>query len=114
MSWDAVITQYEPNRLIAWRSEPNSNVQNAGTLRFDPTDRGNTRVSIHLCYVPPGGVFGHWAARLFGADAKSDMDDDLVRLKGLIEDGRARAPGKGEVARQDVLPSAREEPVPVM
>jgi hypothetical protein len=38
-------------------------------------------------------VIGHYLAALFGADAKHDMDDDLVRLKSLIELGRTRAHG---------------------
>src|SRR5439155_10724371 len=63
VSWDAVITRYEPDRLIAWRSEPGSTVRNAGTLRFDPQgDR--TRVTIQLSYLPPGGALGHFVAKL--------------------------------------------------
>ena len=103
VSWDAVITRYEQNKVIAWRSEPGSTVANAGTIRFEPEPDGRTRVTIHLTYNPPGGVLGHFAARLFGADPKSEMDDDLVRLKGLIEHGKTRAPGKGEVVRQELL-----------
>lgn len=115
VSWDAVITRYEPNRLIAWRSEPGSTVRNSGTLHFEPAGDGNTRVTIHMTYDPPGGPLGHVAARLFGADPKSEMDEDLVRLQGLIEQGSTSAPGKGEVARQDVVESVRrEERAPVM
>jgi hypothetical protein len=40
-----------------------------------------------------------------GSLPKSSFDDDLVRLKGLIEQGATRAPGKGEVARPDVKPA---------
>jgi uncharacterized membrane protein len=101
VSWDAVITDFETNRQIAWRSEPNSTIHNRGFLRFEPAG-GDTRVTIHLEYVPPGGQLGHLAAMLFGADPKSEMDDDLARLKGLIEEGKSSAPGKGEVARQEV------------
>jgi uncharacterized membrane protein len=108
VSWDAVITRFEPNRLIAWKSVPGSVIANAGILRFLPQgDR--TRVDLRFCYNPPGGALGHFAARLFGADAKSSMDADLVRLKSLIEHGKASAPGKHEVARQDVTGGA---PVP--
>jgi uncharacterized membrane protein len=111
VSWDAVITRYEPNRLIAWRSEPGSTVCNAGWLRFEPAGNDRTRVTVHLAYVPPGGALGHFTARLFGADPKSSMDDDLLRLKGLIEQGTTSAPGKPEVARQDVVPDIRRAEV---
>ena len=32
---------------------------------------------------------GHAVARLFGADPKTEMDADLLRMKMLIENGRA-------------------------
>ena len=51
---------------------------------------------------PPGGALGHLAALLFGADPRSEMDEDLLRLKSLIEEGKTSAPGKEEEARQGV------------
>jgi uncharacterized membrane protein len=110
VTWDAAVTRFEPNRVIAWKSEPGSVIANAGVIRFEPEGSDRTRVDIGLSYTPPGGALGHAAAMLFGADAKSSLDDDLVRLKGLIEEGLTSAPGKGQVARQDVEPAvARAE-----
>lgn len=113
VSWDARITGFETNRLIAWESEPNSMIANSGSLRFEPAGSG-TRVTIRMWYLPPGGMLGHFAARLFGADPRSEMDDDLLRMKGLIEQGSTRAPGKGEVARQHVLAGTPPEPAPAL
>lgn len=111
VSWDAVLTRFEPNRLIAWRSEPGSIIANAGVIRFVPTPTGETRIDIRFSYNPPGGLLGHLAAKLFGADARSAMDEDLVRLKSLIEEGSTSAPGKEEIARQDVSAgAARPQP----
>jgi uncharacterized membrane protein len=107
VSWNAILTRFEPERLIAWRSEPNSTLRNAGSIKFEPAGDGNTRVSIHLSYVPPGGRLGHIAAKLFGADPESEMNEDLVRLKRLIDQGITSAPGKGEAARQDAIPDIR-------
>ena len=88
-SWDATLTRFVPYELLAWRSEPGSVVANAGVIRFEPTDDGGTRVDIRLSYNPPAGALGHFAALLFGDDPKSAMDEDLVRLKSLLEQGKA-------------------------
>jgi uncharacterized membrane protein/CBS domain-containing protein len=85
--WDADITRFEPSKTIAWRSVPGSMVENAGMIRFETNQNGGTRVNIKLSYNPPGGALGHAMARVFGADAKSELDADLMRVKTLIETG---------------------------
>jgi hypothetical protein len=62
-----------------------------------------------MFYKPPGGVIGHYLAAQLGADAKHDSDDDMVRLKSLIELGRTRAHGI-PVNREDL----KMEPVPAV
>jgi uncharacterized membrane protein len=93
MSWDVEMTQFIPKKLLAWRSIPGSKVDTEGAIRFDENSKGGTRITIHLCYKPPAGVVGHFLASLFGADPKREMDEDMVRLKSLIELGRTRAHG---------------------
>jgi uncharacterized membrane protein len=85
--WNAITTRYEPGRAIAWRSEPGAVVRNAGCIRFIGEDDGGTRIEMDLSYRPPGGKLGHAVAKLFGADPKSQVDDALVRVKGLLERG---------------------------
>jgi uncharacterized membrane protein len=101
VSWNAVITEEIPNKVIAWRSEPGSLVSNAGIVRFDSED-GGTRVHVRLSYSPPAGVAGHAVAVFFGTDPKREMDDDLARFKSLIEvgktTGRERQVRKEEIA----------------
>jgi uncharacterized membrane protein len=87
VEWDAVITEQIPNRVLAWKSVPGSAAANAGVIRFDPNPDGNTRVHIRLSYNPPAGAIGHGVAALFGADPKREMDEDLLRMKTLIEGG---------------------------
>jgi uncharacterized membrane protein len=94
VSWDAEITQFEPNRTIAWRSAPGSLVRTMGQVRFEDDAEGGTRLTIRMSYCPPAGIFGHIAASLFGADPKSEIDDDMVRLKSLLEIGKTRAHGE--------------------
>jgi len=105
VQWDAVETRREQNRLIEWRSEPGSIISNAGALRFTP-EGGRTRIDVHLSYIPPAGTLGHFAAKLFGADPQKMMDEDLVRMKALIEDGQTSTPTGGTVTRQEVTGGA--------
>jgi uncharacterized membrane protein len=87
VQWDSRIVELEPNALLRWRSSAGSAVKHEGCVRFEPS-RGGTRVTVQLHYVPPGGAFGHAVASLFGADPKSEMDADLLRMKSTIETGR--------------------------
>jgi uncharacterized membrane protein len=86
--WDAEITRREPNRLLAWRSLPGAEFANAGTVRFEDRD-GATRLTVRLSYRPPAGALGNGLAALFGKDPKRALDDDLARLKSLLEQGKA-------------------------
>ena len=88
VEWDAVITSYTPNEVLAWKTEPSSIVQHAGIIHFQPNPDGSTAVNIRLTYNPGAGGLGHVAASVFGADPKSEMDEDLVRMKTFIETGK--------------------------
>jgi uncharacterized membrane protein len=63
-------------------------VQNAGIVRFRPTADGGTQIDVKISYTPPGGVLGHAVAALFGADPEGAMEEDMGRLKSLLEDGK--------------------------
>jgi uncharacterized membrane protein len=94
VQWTAELTRVIPGELIEWRSISNSDVRHHGAVRFAPSgDRGGgdggTRVSVELSYIPPAGAFGHAVATIFGADPKSEMDTDLLRMKSMIETGHA-------------------------
>jgi uncharacterized membrane protein len=99
VEWDAQITEMRPNRVIAWESMPGSEVYNAGRVRFQPED-GTTRIDVFMTYNPPGGVAGHAVAALFGSDPKSAMDDDLLKLKSLLEQGGTESMRPGYSYRQ--------------
>ena len=93
VSWDAEVTESKKDERLCWRSAPGSLINTEGVIRFESTSEGGTRVAIHMAYCPPAGVFGHGIAWLFGADPKSEIDDDMVRLKSLLEVGKTRAHG---------------------
>jgi uncharacterized membrane protein len=88
VEWDAETTQREPNRLIAWRSLPGSKVHHEGSILFEPASDEGTRVTIRMYYRPPGGLLGHATAKFFGADAQTELDQDMLRLKTTLETGR--------------------------
>ncbi|WIG99220.1 SRPBCC family protein [Myxococcus sp. SDU36] len=100
--WDAVVTKFVPNKVLAWKSVEGTAVENLGVIHFESTPRGGTRVDIRLSYNPPAGAIGHAFAKLLGADPKKQMDDDLLRFKSLLE--RGRATGRETVTREQVAP----------
>jgi uncharacterized membrane protein/osmotically-inducible protein OsmY len=86
IEFDARLTEFVPNKVIAWKTVEGSAIGHAGVVRFDRSGAG-TRVHIRMSYNPPAGVVGHAAAWLFGADPKTQMDADLARMKTLLETG---------------------------
>ena len=88
VQWNAQLVEVAPNSLLRWRSTTDSAVRHEGWVRFEANGHGGSRITIRLCYVPPGGAFGHAVAALFGADPKSEMDSDLLRMKTIIETGK--------------------------
>jgi len=59
-------------------------LENAGVVRFRPEGEG-TRVDVRLCYNPPAGGAGQAVAELLGADPRGKLNQDLGRLKALLE-----------------------------
>jgi uncharacterized membrane protein len=88
------ITRDIPNDSIAWETLPDSQVHSSGFVRFDGNRDGSTRLTVQMNYVPPAGVVGHAVAQLFGVDPRQAMNDDLMRLKTLLEGGRTTSDGK--------------------
>jgi uncharacterized membrane protein len=86
--WDAEIIEQRPNEMISWRSIPGAEVDNAGSVWFEPTSDGGTVVRVELKYLPPAGKPGLFLAKLFGRDAASEIEDDLRRLKTFLETGQ--------------------------
>jgi uncharacterized membrane protein len=96
------ITRDIPNESITWESLPDSQVKTAGFVRFDPIRDGGTRVSVQMEYLPPAGVLGHTVAQLFGVDPRQAMNDDLMRLKSLMETGKtSSAKGTAELSTDE-------------
>jgi uncharacterized membrane protein len=86
IEWDAETTVIRPQEVLAWRTVSNATVTHAGIIRLKRKPNG-THVDIHMTYNPPAGVVGHMVAKLFGSDAKSELDEDLLRFKTFLETG---------------------------
>jgi uncharacterized membrane protein len=88
VEWDATIVADVPGETITWRSLENSDVDNAGAVRFEraPGGRG-TIIRVNLQYNPIGGVIGATVAKLFGEEPEQQLDDDLRRFKQVLEVG---------------------------
>lgn len=98
----ANITDEEPGRRIAWRSEESAVVKHTGEVRFEemPHDRG-TAVRVTLDFTPPAGAVGSAIAGLFDGALEMKLRKDLKDFKQLIEtgeiatiDGQPTGPGQ--------------------
>lgn len=90
VSFEVETTRLEPNRLLAWRTLPDQAIRHEGVIKFEEAD-GATRVHVQMSYHPPAGMVGHAIARILGWDPKKRMDEDFIRMKALLENGRTRA-----------------------
>jgi uncharacterized membrane protein len=109
VEWDAVTTEWIPNEAIAWKSVEGSAVENSGRVRFRPDERGGTLIEIRMSYNPPAGAIGHTVASLLGVDPESAMDEDMVRLKSVLEEGKTTA-DQGQVRLDEVAPNRPGRP----
>jgi uncharacterized membrane protein len=100
VEWDAEIHNEIPGQLIAWRSLPGADVDNAGSVHFAPAYGGRgTQVRVVLSYEPPVGRLGAAVATLFGEEPGQQVEDDLRRLKQVLEAADVAATGAGISAR---------------
>ena len=88
VEWDAEIVEDRPNQSISWRSLEGSEVENSGTVSFEPApgNRG-TIVRVEMNYNPPGGAIGAFVAKLFGEEPGQQAQEALRSFKQLMETG---------------------------
>jgi len=91
--WEAIVTDWVPGQFIGWCSVEDSPVETSGQVRLRPVSDRETQIDVQLTYTPPVGAAGQGLASLLGANPKRAVDEDLLRLKSLLEDQQA---GVGE------------------
>lgn len=105
VEWDAETVEDVPDQRLAWKSTQDADIDNRGSVEFVPApgDRG-TEVHVSIDYGMPGGKLGEAVARYFGEDPHQQLDDDLRRLKQILETGeivRSEGPPGGKRARRE-------------
>jgi uncharacterized membrane protein len=88
VEWDAEIVNEVVNKVIGWRSLPDSDIVTAGSVNFTPVRNGrSTQVAVRLQYAPPAGRAGSWLATVFGREPNQTIREDLRHVKQILEAG---------------------------
>ena len=95
------ITEDRAGEVIAWESEPESQISTSGRVDFLEAAPGRgTTVRLTMTYDPPGGIIGRGIAKLLQREPQVQARRDLRRFKQLIETGEvttnASPSGRGE------------------
>lgn len=108
VEWDAEITTDRRNEMIGWRSSPDSGVETAGYIRFEPApgNRG-TIVRVALEYNPPAGRGGAAISWAFGKGPASLVEESLRRFKQVMETGERTTSASATGAGSSDLPQVR-------
>ena len=91
------ITHDAPNESIAWESLPDSQVKQAGFVRFEPSRDGGKGVGVQMEYLPPAGALGHAVAQLLDVDPRQAMNDDLNSGSSLFWKLAKRPPAREQL-----------------
>jgi uncharacterized membrane protein len=87
VEWNARVTDEQPDRFVAWTSEPGADVPNSGRVEFRDAGRRGTVVSATILYDPPLGIVGKLVAKIFQREPAIQSRRDLNRFKQLMETG---------------------------
>jgi uncharacterized membrane protein len=86
IEWDAEIHNERANELIAWRSLPGGDIGTAGSVHFRPARQpGVTELTLSMKYTPPAGRIGACIAEWLGEGMEQRLEEDLQRLKQVME-----------------------------
>ena len=88
LHWDAELINIHENELISWRTVGYPLITSAGSVRFmnGPVEN-SVIVRVIAEYVPPMGRFGVALAAMLHEDPVMLVQEDLYRLKKLMETG---------------------------
>jgi uncharacterized membrane protein len=87
VSCDALVTEYVPNEVLAWQTEPGSLIDHGGMVRFTKNGDGTTTVRVQMTSNSLAGALAYRLASLLGTDPETLLDDEMARMKTVLESG---------------------------
>ncbi len=100
------MTRLVPDAMFAWKTLPGSQVEHAGAVHFEELGPQVTWLQVRMVYVPLAGALGHLLATMLGSNPESRVEEDLARLKSLLEDLHRLAPSVPSTAEKPASPGA--------
>lgn len=85
--WTTVVTRCSPNKELAWQTERGSAAQHTGRAKFVENGDGTTTVRLQITYDPLADALVRNMAASLGTDPTTLFDEDLNRMKRVIESG---------------------------
>jgi uncharacterized membrane protein len=92
LAWDAQVTKYVPNVVIAWRSRPGSVVDCNGLIRFSPLENGGTRLQIQVDHHPCHTGLSDAVRALFKSSGAERIEADLAHANTYLQSHPVSAP----------------------
>jgi uncharacterized membrane protein len=87
--WEFIVTDDEPDRLIAWSTSGHTPVNYAGRIEFcDGTSADETQIVATLRCDPPPGIVDGLLAKVSGGPHDAPLvqsPEDLLRFKACLE-----------------------------
>jgi uncharacterized membrane protein len=94
IEWDAVVTKYVPNSVIAWESVATSPVRASGLMRFAPLGSDATRLDMILTYRPNATAVADALRALATTKNSTRLRAELARASAEL----GRLGGTGQTA----------------
>ena len=114
VEWDAKTTSVQENKKISWQSTEGT-IETHGSVTFEDTGSGQTKVTVGLEYTPPAGILGETVAKIF-SDPEDQLEEDLGRFKKVAESSdfatmTSGTPAVGEGSYTNTASSAQRKDV---
>jgi uncharacterized membrane protein len=85
VEWDAVVTKYVPNSVIAWESVVKSLVESSAIVRFTALSPTRTHVDITITHRPVQSTLKDAVRALFAPPTSGTVDRQLERIRFYLE-----------------------------